>query len=105
MLYFMGTIITSTVILYERLEGIWDRSIVAGVTSTEIILSHFVLQASICLFHTIEVITIGFLVMPIEHKGSIALLWSMMYSQSIIGMSYGKKILKSFGFQINKKYI
>lgn len=40
----MGGIMTSQIIISDRHDGVWDRSIVAGVTALEITLTHFALQ-------------------------------------------------------------
>lgn len=88
----MGALLTALTIITERFEGIWDRSIVAGVTSFEVTITHFALQACVCVFQVIEVIVIAFVVFKMEYKGSIGLIWLFLYIQAIAGMSYGKFI-------------
>lgn len=87
-MYFMGTIITTIVILQERLEGIWDRSIVAGVSSFEITLSHFALQATVCLIQASEIV--AFMRIYVSYGTNIWFqIWFILYLQSIAGMSFG----------------
>lgn len=86
---FMGALMTALIIITERFEGIWDRSIVAGVTSFEVIITHFVLQAAICFIQSLEVLAIAFFVFQMEYKGYLFIIWLFIYVQAIAGMSYG----------------
>ncbi|CAG9862958.1 unnamed protein product [Phyllotreta striolata] len=88
-MFFMGAMMTSQIIITDRHDGVWDRSIVAGVTSMEITITHLVLQATICIFQTLELLIVVFAVYQQEYLGSLWLIYLMIYLQGICGMSYG----------------
>nr|XP_022905336.1 ABC transporter G family member 20-like isoform X2 [Onthophagus taurus] len=87
--YFLTTTMTYSVIIQDRSEGVWDRSIVAGVTSAEIILTHFMTQSFIVCFQVIEVVIIAFVVYQIEYVGNLFLIALMIFLQGIGGMVCG----------------
>ncbi|XP_050499819.1 ABC transporter G family member 23-like isoform X4 [Diabrotica virgifera virgifera] len=88
-MFFMGSMMTSQIIITERHEGIWDRSIVAGVTSLEITLTHIVLQASVCVIQTIEALFVAYLYYKHEFMGNMVLMFFLIYLSGICGISYG----------------
>ncbi|KAI2474061.1 ABC transporter G family member 23-like [Diabrotica virgifera virgifera] len=88
-MFFMGAIMTSQIIITDRHDGVWDRSIVAGVTSLEITITHLVLQASICIIQTAELLVVVYLIYQQEYSGSLWLMYVMVYLQGICGMAYG----------------
>ncbi|CAG9829056.1 unnamed protein product [Diabrotica balteata] len=88
-MFFMGAIMTSQIIITDRHDGVWDRSIVAGVTSLEITITHLVLQASICIIQTAELLIVVYLIYQQEYLGSLWLMYLMVYLQGICGMAYG----------------
>lgn len=90
MMFFLGTTITSTIIITDRLEGVWDRSIVAGVTSMEILITHFLLQMFLIFLQMIEIVVITFGFYGLEYMGSIFAIVVIVALQGLCGMSYGK---------------
>ncbi|KAG5872759.1 hypothetical protein JTB14_030154 [Gonioctena quinquepunctata] len=88
-MFFMGAIMTSQIIITDRHDGVWDRSIVAGVTSIEITITHLLLQASIAVIQTFEMLVVVFAIYQQEYSGSLALIYFMVYMQGICGMAYG----------------
>lgn len=89
-MFFMGTTMTSTIIITDRLEGVWDRSIVAGVTATEIMLTHFITQFILLIIQVIECIVIIFVIFRYESIGSMYLIIFMTVLQGLSGMCFGK---------------
>lgn len=89
-MFFLGTTITSTIIITDRLEGVWDRSIVAGVTSLEILVTHFLLQMFIIVLQMIEIVVITFWFYGTEYIGSIFAIIIIVALQGLCGMSYGE---------------
>lgn len=89
MLFFMGAMMTSQIIITDRREGVWDRSIVAGVTSLEITLTHFILQASIMVIQSLEVLAMVFFVYQHTFVGNGFLIFFIAYLNGICGMAYG----------------
>ncbi|XP_056637728.1 uncharacterized protein LOC130445863 [Diorhabda sublineata] len=88
-MFFMGAIMTSQIIITDRHDGVWDRSIVAGVSSLEITITHLIIQASICIIQTGELLFVVFLIYRQEYFGSIWLIYFMVYLQGVCGMAYG----------------
>ncbi|XP_074031882.1 uncharacterized protein [Leptinotarsa decemlineata] len=88
-MFFMGAIMTSQIIITDRHDGVWDRSIVAGVTSIEITLTHLVLQATIIVVQTLELVLIVYVIFQQEYLGSMWLIYFMVYMQGVCGMAYG----------------
>lgn len=85
----MGTTMTSTIIISDRMEGVWDRSIVAGVTTIEIMLTHLITQFVLILLQVVEVFFIFFVIFKFEYIGS---LWSAIFItilQGLAGMCFG----------------
>lgn len=73
------------------MEGIWDRSIVAGATSLEIIISHFAVQSVVAAVQLSEIMIILFAIAKKEVAGSLTAIIFLAFIQSIGGMSWGKK--------------
>ncbi|KRT81367.1 hypothetical protein AMK59_5794, partial [Oryctes borbonicus] len=88
-MFFMGTIMTSTIIITDRLEGVWDRSIVAGVSSFEILLTHFATQILIIILQVIEIMVLTFVIYRTEYVGSLALITCLLALEGLCGMCFG----------------
>lgn len=80
---------TSQIIITDRKEGVWDRSIVAGVTSLEITLTHFILQAAIMAIQCTEVLIMVFPAYHSTHLGSPGAIFCITYLAGVCGMAYG----------------
>lgn len=91
-MFFLGTTLTSTIIITDRLEGVWDRSIVAGVTSSEILLTHFVVQMALILIQMLESVIITFGIYGMEYVGNITTIALILGLQGLCGMSYGEQL-------------
>ncbi|XP_067007199.2 ABC transporter G family member 23 [Anabrus simplex] len=89
MIYFLATTLTSTVIITEQFEGVWDRNLVAGVTSAEILISHILCQL-VCMFvQCVEVIALALFVFNVVCHGHIAALLALVFLQGVCGMCFG----------------
>ncbi|KAI2474062.1 ATP binding cassette (ABC) protein subfamily G member, 23-like [Diabrotica virgifera virgifera] len=88
-MFFMGSMMTSQIIITDRHEGVWDRSIVAGVTSLEITLTHIVLQASVCVIQAVEALLVAYLYYQHEFMGNMLLMFFLIYLSGICGISCG----------------
>lgn len=84
--------VTNTVdtILTDRLGGTWYRSSVAGVSSLEIILTHFVTQFSITIIQVLEILILTFFIYKTDYNGSLFEIILVLILGGIVGMSYGK---------------
>ncbi|KAK9889742.1 hypothetical protein WA026_007124 [Henosepilachna vigintioctopunctata] len=86
---YLATMLTSQIIIAERLGGVWDRSAVAGVTPVEIILTHFLLQFCVVLVQSAELYIISFVFFEVPMTGSVYIAILMAVLQGIAGMCYG----------------
>lgn len=86
----MGATNTSSVIITDRLEGVWDRSIVAGVSSLEILLTHFVTQFALVIVQTAIVVVLTFAIYQTEYLGNFGTIILLILLQGGCGMAFGK---------------
>lgn len=87
---YMSTMLTSEIIVSERLSGVWDRSAVAGVTVVEVLSTHFVLQFVVMVVQMFEVLLVVFVIYGAEMQGSVWLLSLFGILQGVYGICYGK---------------
>ncbi|XP_069695763.1 ABC transporter G family member 20-like [Periplaneta americana] len=89
MVFFLSTILTATIIITEKNEGVWDRSIVAGVTTTEILISHIMTQVVSMLLQVVIVLVVTFGVFRIPCHGSYTTMAILIALQGFSGMCFG----------------
>lgn len=83
------------------MEGLLDRSWVAGVSPGEILFSHVVTQFVVMCGQTALVLIFMILVFGVECKGDIAWVIILTILQGLCGMCFGKtKYIKIFSFTI-----
>ncbi|KAG5863187.1 hypothetical protein JTB14_030928, partial [Gonioctena quinquepunctata] len=89
MSFFIGAIMTCQIIVEERHKGIWDRSIVTGVKALEIIITHFILLATISMIQVLALFIITYVAYHEIYLGSIFLMYLIVYLQAVCGMGFG----------------
>ncbi|EFX78468.1 ABC protein, subfamily ABCH [Daphnia pulex] len=87
--YFIAVALTAGVFISERKEGLLDRSLVAGVQMTEVLLAHLVNQFTILLGQTALVFLCMLAVFNIPCEGNLALAVFITLLQGLCGMSFG----------------
>ncbi|EFX84768.1 ABC protein, subfamily ABCH [Daphnia pulex] len=90
--YFIAVSLTTAVFLSERKAGLFDRSIVAGVQMSELMIAHVVNQLIVLIGQTIFVYIFALLVFKISFHGSLALAVLITLLQGLCGMSLGLMI-------------
>lgn len=90
MVFFLAALMTSAVFISERLGGVWDRTLVAGVSKIEMLWAHLLNQLVIMIFQSCEVIMYVGLIFDTYNKGSTGLLILLLTLNSFCGMLYGK---------------
>jgi hypothetical protein len=55
-IFFLPAVVTSTLMIGDRLEGVWERSAVAGVRAREMLHVHIALQAAVILLQVIHIL-------------------------------------------------
>ncbi|XP_077286475.1 ABC transporter G family member 20 [Arctopsyche grandis] len=88
-IFFLATTVTSTIIIMDRLEGVWDRTIVAGVNSSDILIVHFTLQTTVIFIQTIEIVILTFYGYQVPFKGDIINISCILFLQGMCGMCFG----------------
>ncbi|TGZ56618.1 ABC transporter G family member 23, partial [Temnothorax longispinosus] len=89
LVFFLANTVSTTLIVTERLEGVWDRSVVQGVRTEEILLSHIVIQSIIIAIHTSMIILLFFPIWGLECKGSIFVTIIFLFLSGFTGLMYG----------------
>ncbi|XP_046973113.1 ABC transporter G family member 23-like [Vanessa cardui] len=88
-IYFLAAIVTSTLMISDRLEGVWERSAVAGVRPHEMLHVHILLQSSVILVQTFEMMIIAFVGYQLPSRGSLWACGFLLFLQGLGGMCYG----------------
>lgn len=90
--FFLAVALTSSALIIERMEGLLDRSWVAGVSPAEILFSHVVTQFVVMCGQTALVLIFMILVFGVECKGDIGWVIILTILQGLCGMCFGKTI-------------
>ncbi|XP_063389305.1 ABC transporter G family member 23 [Cydia fagiglandana] len=87
--FFLAVALTSSALIVERMEGLLDRSWVAGVSPGEILFSHVVTQFVVMVGQTALVLIFMILVFGVKCNGNIALVVMLTLLQGLCGMCFG----------------
>ncbi|XP_048506039.1 ABC transporter G family member 23 isoform X2 [Athalia rosae] len=87
--FFLAVALTSSALIIERMEGLLDRSWVAGVSPGEILFSHVVTQFVVMCGQTTLVLIFMILVFGVECKGDIGWVIILTILQGLCGMCFG----------------
>ncbi|CAB3227743.1 unnamed protein product [Arctia plantaginis] len=88
-IFFLSAVVTSTLMITDRLEGVWERSAVAGVKPREMLNVHITLQSVVILLQTVEMMALAFAGYGIPSEGSKLVCGILLFLQGICGMCYG----------------
>ncbi|EDW76377.1 uncharacterized protein Dwil_GK15422 [Drosophila willistoni] len=89
MVFFLATLMTATVFISERMDGIWDRTLLAGVSATEMLWAHLLTQLIIMTLQSFEVIMFIGLVFDTYNKGDTMTLIGLLTMTAFCGMLFG----------------
>ncbi|XP_073963542.1 ABC-type transporter snustorr isoform X2 [Choristoneura fumiferana] len=87
--FFLAVALTSSALIVERMEGLLDRSWVAGVSPGEILFSHVVTQFVVMVGQTVLVLIFMILVFGVKCNGNIAYVVMLTLLQGLCGMCFG----------------
>ncbi|CAL4139268.1 unnamed protein product, partial [Meganyctiphanes norvegica] len=90
--YFMAVGLTALSFIIERKEGLLDRSWVAGVHTSEVMLSHLVTQMVVMIIQIGLILVFMFPVFGIPCEGSMVLVILLSVLQGLCGMTFGLMI-------------
>lgn len=89
MIFFLATLITSTIFITDRLEGIWDRTLVAGISTTELLLAHIITQSTVMFLQCIEIVILSAFIFDTQNHGDNATVILLLMMLGFAGMLYG----------------
>jgi len=89
-LFFMGALTCGLAYIIVKKDGMLNRTIVAGVNTFEIMLSHLITQFAIGFVQTVLAFIIMFVVFDIPREGNPVLAFVLNLLCSLAGMSLGK---------------
>ncbi|KAL0110790.1 hypothetical protein PUN28_014028 [Cardiocondyla obscurior] len=89
LIFLLANAISTPLIITERLEGVWERSIVQGVKTEEILLSHVIIQTVVIVIHTAVTTITFFFIWNLECKGSIFEAIVLIFLNGFDGLMYG----------------
>ncbi|XP_053619678.1 ABC transporter G family member 23 [Plodia interpunctella] len=87
--FFLSGIVTSTLMIGDRLEGVWERSAVAGVKAIEMLNVHILIQSIVIFVQTAEMMFLAWGPYDLPSKGSVLTIGILLYLQGLSGMCYG----------------
>ncbi|CAH0597589.1 unnamed protein product [Chrysodeixis includens] len=87
--FFLAVALTSSALIVERMEGLLDRSWVAGVSPGEILFSHVVTQFVVMCGQTALVLIFMILVFEVKNNGNIMFVIMLTLLQGLCGMCFG----------------
>ncbi|KAG4079241.1 hypothetical protein HA402_006964 [Bradysia odoriphaga] len=89
MIFFLATLVTASVFISDRKEGIWDRTLVAGISMPELLCAHILVQSTIVVIQCIELIFyIGF-IFETPNRGDNFTVIAMLTLNGFGGMLFG----------------
>lgn len=86
----MAVALTSGSMLLERNEGILERSLVNGITGTEILLSQVITQFVVMFGQTTMVLFCAFVCFRLTQEGNWVLMFILVILAGVCGMGFGK---------------
>lgn len=90
--FFSTTALTALALVMERKEGLLERSLVAGVSTTEFVMSHILSQIGILGVQVAFMIYFSFYVFDIPSRGPLGWVFVAIYLQGVCGLMYGLMI-------------
>ncbi|KAG5331767.1 ABCGN protein, partial [Acromyrmex charruanus] len=89
LIFFLATTVSTVLIITDRMEGVWDRSVVQGVKTQDILLSHILIQSISVIIHTVMIVLLFFPIWGLECKGSIFTVIVLIFLVGFCGLMHG----------------
>lgn len=87
--FFLAATLTSTALIGDRLEGIWNRMLLANVDPFEVLLSHTITSLFIMLLLSVEFIIVSEYIYKLENRGSGWIVILMVFMIGLTAILYG----------------
>ncbi|XP_049880943.1 ABC transporter G family member 20 [Pectinophora gossypiella] len=88
-IFFLAVALTSGAMLAERNEGILERSLVSGITGTEILFSHVTVQMLVMIIQSGVVLLVGFVFFKLTITGPVGWVIILTLITGLCGMTFG----------------
>ncbi|CAG9834101.1 unnamed protein product [Diabrotica balteata] len=88
-IFFMAVALTSGSMIMERNEGILERSLVNGISGTELLFSQIITQFVVMLGQSIMVLLVTFILFSLTQRGDWTTVTTLTVMAGICGMCFG----------------
>ena len=87
--YIMATGLTSLAFIIERRDGLYDRTLAAGVGHVQMLLSHSIVQLVVMVVQISLVVFFTFVIYKVPTRGPFVWVFLLLLLQGLAGMSFG----------------
>ncbi|PBC25293.1 ABC transporter G family member [Apis cerana cerana] len=91
-IFFLSVALASGSLLLERNEGLLERSLVSGLTGTEILFGQVITQFTVMTGQSIMVLLVTFVAFDITNEGNIGWIGTLTILTGLCGMCFGSVI-------------
>uniref|UniRef100_A0A0A9YEH2 ABC transporter G family member 23 n=1 Tax=Lygus hesperus TaxID=30085 RepID=A0A0A9YEH2_LYGHE len=94
--FFFTLLFTSGSLMMEKLVGLLDRSLVAGMTYFEVVMAHLVIQCALIILQKSIMLVVFYVIFDHPFLGNTALLISLLFAIEFVGVAFGFFITETF---------
>ena len=87
--FYIAAFMTSHNIIFERKDGVFQRSIVAGITASDILLSNIIFQMILQVFQITALLSSGYFLMNVRLTGPFCIFLALIFSHGLCGIGLG----------------
>jgi len=87
--YIMATGLTSLAFIIERRDGLYDRTLAAGVDHVQMLISHSIVQLVVMIVQISLVVFFTFVIYKVPTNGPFVWVFILLLLQGLAGMSFG----------------
>lgn len=87
--YIMATGLTSLAFIIERRDGLYDRTLAAGVDHVQMLISHSIVQLVVMVVQISLVVFFTFVIYKVPTNGPFVWVFTLLLLQGLAGMSFG----------------
>lgn len=87
--FFLASTLTATAFISDRLDGIWNRVLLAGVVPSEFLTAHVITNSAIMLLQSVEFLIVTNFIFELENRGSSWLVISLIFLVGVSAIMHG----------------
>ncbi|KAK5650287.1 hypothetical protein RI129_001316 [Pyrocoelia pectoralis] len=103
--FFFAATLTAVTLLIEKNEGIFERSLVMGVTPIELLISHIISESTLMLVQVFSLVICGISLFHMTLRGSTVLVMSLVTLIGFCGMWFGFALSSACKRDLTATYI